>query len=312
MANGYSLPPWLIPQRAPWEALIAGVQAGSQIAANRQRGRALAAQMGHRAFQETAMQKKFEADAQDLATLQQWWPAFAGAEGEALKTLQVPPLKNAQMWNRITLEVERKKQQAAASEFANIMSGVDLATPEGQATIWNAAAKNPQIQLDLVGERIERAVTARRLQQSAEETARHNLAMEENALIRMVGQEFTPEVQTIDGERIIRLGQNRWQYLGKDVDTEELKPTLRLSIYKAQIQEAQKALADIGTDSPDYAKWSGRLERAIQNRDAMLKGGKPEPEAEGDAIMFDKQNNKVRVPRARMGEFLGKGYQMVP
>lgn len=137
----YSYPQWLIQRHAPWEALVAGVQAGSQIAANRQRGRALAAQLDHQAFQETVLQQKAEADAQDLRTLQEWWPTFANAEGEALQKLQVPPFKNVQMWNRLNLALGEKRQQAAASELANGAATLNLTDPADVATWYELGGK---------------------------------------------------------------------------------------------------------------------------------------------------------------------------
>lgn len=172
MAIDYSFPAWMLPKHAPWEALVAGVQAGSQIAANRQRGRQLAAQIDHQQFEETVLRQKADADAQDLKTLQEWWPSFSNAQGDGLKTLQVPPLKNSQMWNHITMEVERKKQQSAASEFANIASTVDASTPEGQAALWRAS--RGMVPPEHISQIIERQTTAKRNEKAALETARYH------------------------------------------------------------------------------------------------------------------------------------------
>lgn len=171
----YSYPQWLIPRHAPWEALVAGVSAGAQIAANNQRGRALAAQMDHQAFQERVLQSKADADAQDLKTLQEWWPTFTAAQGEGLSGLQVPPLKNAQLWNNITMEVERKKQQSGAGELANAIAAfTSNPTPQGEAAVWGIAAKNPWIGIDKVGAQMDQIKTANQKAKDASETARYH------------------------------------------------------------------------------------------------------------------------------------------
>lgn len=172
----------MIPRHTPWEALVSGVNAGAQIAANRQRGRALEAQIGHQAFQETVLKQKADADAQDLKTLQEWWPTFASAEGEALANLKVPPIKNGTLWNQITMEVGKKRQQAAASDLANNMAGLNLETPEGQTAYYDLVSKAAKTGLPLTIDQIQgpvdKAREIKRLRDTAAETARHNAAME--------------------------------------------------------------------------------------------------------------------------------------
>lgn len=176
MANGYTLPPWLTPsESSPFQALVAGAQVGANIARNRQQARALAAQTQHQAFQDRVLHEKFQADAQDLQTLQAWWPTFTSAEGDALQTLRVPPLKNAQMWSQITMEVGKKKQQAAASALASSMGSLDLSTPEGQASYYQLASQAAKTGLPLTIEQIQgpvfKAQELKRLQATAESTA---------------------------------------------------------------------------------------------------------------------------------------------
>jgi hypothetical protein len=269
MANGFSLPPWLIPQRSPWEALLAGVQAGSAIAATRQRGQQLGMQLRHQAFQEEASKAKFDSDQQDLATLQQWWPSFTTAEGESLRTLQAPPLKNAQMWNRITMELERKKQQAAASEFANIVSTENLATPEGQAKAWRAS--RGLVPPEQVSGIIGRQVTATRMENDALETARHNLATEEIARTKTERQEF--DVFFDANTKRWYQWRNNAAYPVTSEEIKSLSPSTRASIYKQQIEEAEQAIrVDVPTDDKKLLKvWQDKLDEARKNRDAMLK-----------------------------------------
>lgn len=277
MATGYSLPPWLTPsESSPFQALIAGAQVGRNIAANRQAARQLAAQTQHQAFQDRVLNEKFQADAQDLKTLQEWWPTFTSAEGDALRTLTVPPLKNAQMWNRISMEVERKKQQAAASDFANALSGLDLSNPADQAIAWGKAAALPPQALDMLGRRIDHAVTAKQRQAEAAALAGYRDRMasvaEDKLLLDMAGDEaMEPEVKIVDGERVIRLGPNRWQYLGQEFETDKLPASVRKSIYADQLKEVDEELEFLpGSTSPRFTPEIQKQRTALESkRDAI-------------------------------------------
>jgi len=86
---------------------------------------------------------------------------------------------------------------------------------------------------------------------------------------------FTPTVRTVEGERVIQLGRNRWQYLGKEFATKDLPAGIRASIYRQQISEADKELADLPTEAPSRSKIEQRKQAAIEARDAMLSPAKP-------------------------------------
>lgn len=247
----YSYPQWLIPRHSPWEALVAGVGAGAQIAANNQRGRALASEAQHRAFQDEVLHQKFQADTQDLQTLQAWWPTFANAEGEALKTLTVPPLKNPQMWNRITMEVENRKQQAAASDFANALSTLNLADPADQAIAWTKAANLPPQYMGMVGSRIEHAITSKRLADAATETARHNQAIEAKGTVTEQNAAAITKLQGLaDAARATGDEQTAVEY-EKQAEYIQHRPTNTSSLnqdrllIEAKIADAEKQINDL-------------------------------------------------------------------
>ncbi len=85
-----------------------------------------------------------------------------------------------------------------------------------------------------------------------------------------------------------------------------------LDQYRALGQEINAlAIYDGMKETKDNKPMKDRLAALRAKRDRLEKaaaGGSEE--SEGDVLMFDRQNNKVRVPRARLGEFKGKGYQL--
>lgn len=179
----YSFPSWILPKQTPFEALLQGIQAGSQIAATRQRGMALAqqarqqdAQLHHQALQDQMLQTKWQNDVSDMQTIQEWWPKAVAATGEELYGITTPALRNPEMMSRMNTMLLQRKQLAATTDFANAVSTVDGSTPEGQAILWGKS--RGLIPPERVQGIIDRQVTAKTNEKRATETARHNAAME--------------------------------------------------------------------------------------------------------------------------------------
>lgn len=261
MAIDYSFPTWMLPKHAPWEALVAGVQAGSQIAANRQRGRALAAQTQHQAFQDRVLHEKFQADTRDLQTLQEWWPTFASAEGEALQSLKVPPLKNAQLWNQITLEVGKKRQQAAASELASGMAGLNLETPEGQADYYDLVSKAARTGLPFTMEQIQapvfKAQELSRLKDSAAETKRYH---------DLLAGKTPQKVNLAEAQRLERIADAL-----ETIDPEEAKRYREdANVMRASIPTAAGVVRDVS--KPTGAVQTDVQRQALSGETAVTRG----------------------------------------
>lgn len=147
----FDLPSWLQPKEAPWHALVAGAQVGSQIAANRARNQALYAEiqqnqqrqdLSERKFmadneaqtlKNDAMRAKLSNDSEDFATLRSWWPQFSSNAD-----VEVPVLHNPDTAMRLSGLVTEKRRKQSLVDVARAMQGNDLGTPEGQAAYLEA------------------------------------------------------------------------------------------------------------------------------------------------------------------------------
>lgn len=231
MANGYSLPTWLTPQRAPWEALVAGVQAGSAIAANRQRIRALNAEMQQQAFRDKILTAKQAAEDSDRAMLGPWMAAFQTSTGENVP--DPPPISDASMLNRLQMMVLDKRQKYGASEFAKIVASYpDKSTPEAQSAIWGAAGKYG-VDLSATGNMLNQATTAKRLAESAASLATYREARID---IGYATLEETTELKRIAEERLLARDQATIEKLNAETQAVES----RISLREGELEERRR------------------------------------------------------------------------
>lgn len=163
MAVDFSLPSWLTPKEAPWHALVAGVQAGSQIASNMLRSKQLYAELQQQQQRQELADKQFvmqnetytlanevtraklENDTADFATLREWWPQYASSQGEDLMALEPPNLHDTDKAVRVSGLLSEKKRKQATVNFARDISDIgDLSLPENQARYLMAFSNNPE------------------------------------------------------------------------------------------------------------------------------------------------------------------------
>jgi hypothetical protein len=122
--------------------------------------------------------------------------------------------------------------------------------------------------------------------------------------------QFTPEVRELDGERVIRLGPNRWQYLGGVFSKNNAPPSVLASIYKAEIEEAQKAL-DLLPKSKTKKRepFEKQIEQARKDRSALI--GRPAPKQE-ETIQTSPQSPATPVTKAQYDALPSGGYYIDP
>jgi predicted CopG family antitoxin len=126
-----SLPPWLIPKTAPWEALVAGVQAGVAIKANMLRAQQIAAEAAASIQREQTnaqlrlMDMALEKDRNDIAT---------------------------RSFN-LKAETDKAKAEGMLAIGQYVYEGIKngkLLDPEYQAGYWNLVAIHPQVEQPVV------------------------------------------------------------------------------------------------------------------------------------------------------------------
>lgn len=100
---------------------------------------------------------------------------------------------------------------------------------------------------------------------------------------------FNPEVREIEpGVKVVRLGPNHWQYLGRTMTEGELPPGVRRQLYADQIKETQAAIDVARGTEKDALK---KALKALQaKRNAMLE---PPAQSFTKRYRYDTSSGKV-------------------
>lgn len=233
-----NLPPWLIPKREPWEALVAGVQAGSAIASNRLRAQQMImeSEQNYRR-EETATKLKMldlglEADRNDIA----------------LKTLE---------FKREADNFKSVGMLAVGGYVGNAVKNQKLLDPETQAGYWDTAGKynvphevSNSIWDNTFGNAMRLDAQAKRITSGADTSAK----LEQQGVIDKMEQEiasfeeesnalgWTPESKAELASKKLRLDRFR---MSTGFVTPDESRQMRLAEFRADVsaEEAEKRRA---------------------------------------------------------------------
>lgn len=140
MAVDFSLPSWLQPKEAPWHALVAGVQAGSQIASNMLRAKQLYADMQQQRQRQDLAEKSFVAnneaqtlqnefmrlkmvnDAADFSALRDTLKEFETTDD--VTKVKLPALRDPQRMEKMSTMYAQRMIQAGNEKLAKFGSTV--------------------------------------------------------------------------------------------------------------------------------------------------------------------------------------------
>jgi hypothetical protein len=129
-------------------------------------------------------------------------------------------------------------------------------------------------------------------------------------------EDFKPAMFEVEGERVIQLGPNRFQYLGKPVTAKETPPAVRERIYKHQIEQTQQAIDQLPNAlfNKGVKEQREQMEQRIKDINADLDAMvKPKSEAKAPSTervtVISPEGKRGTIPRSQLDEAITKGYK---
>jgi hypothetical protein len=106
---------------------------------------------------------------------------------------------------------------------------------------------------------------------------------------------FKPAMFEVEGERVIQLGPNRFQYLGKPVTAKETPPAVRERIYKHQIEQTQQAIDQLP---------NALFNKGVKEQKAQLEQRIKDINADLDAMVKPKSEPKETEKKPAVSEVI--------